>query len=470
MLALTALFVLAYPPLHEALPFLHDHFRSHDFLGQFAHEVASTDTLADVQTDSTAGDTLAEAEAMQPEETGSREREYPAGAAYTGVQYIQRFLKALERAKRGRRVRVAYFGDSMIEGDLVTESLRNDLQTDFGGIGVGFVPIACAAPGFRKTIKHSFSSNWKFRTILVPNPTDFNYGIAGTFAYLPGSAEPNIINSWAKYEATEQYEGTRNFPRVRLYYGKELRPEDSLLAPHENWVAIETDKGVDTVKLNRKNEVNAFTLPYANLEEISLNFRINNRLPVYGLSIEGNKGVYVDNFAVRGNSGLGILNIPSATWQQFNRYMKYDLVILHYGLNVIDSERKSYKGYEKHFKKVIAYVKEQLPEADILVVSVSDKSSMIDGEMQTDPSVPKIVAAQRRAAEENQVGFINLYQGMGGRNTMVKWVEANWASKDYTHVNRKGAKRISDVIKKFLMTEYAALQPKDPQQLASGTP
>ena len=52
------------------------------------------------------------------------------------------FFAALNQIKQQKRkVRVAYFGDSVIEGDLVTSSLRNDLQELFGGKGVGFVPL-----------------------------------------------------------------------------------------------------------------------------------------------------------------------------------------------------------------------------------------------------------------------------------------------------------------------------------------
>ena len=56
---------------------------------------------------------------------------------------MQPFYQALSRrAKLERPVRIAYFGDSYIEGDILTADLRAYLQQHFGGCGVGFVDIA----------------------------------------------------------------------------------------------------------------------------------------------------------------------------------------------------------------------------------------------------------------------------------------------------------------------------------------
>ena len=52
------------------------------------------------------------------------------------------FYRALdELAQRPRQVRIAVFGDSFIEADILTADLRNMLQDKYGGCGVGFVTI-----------------------------------------------------------------------------------------------------------------------------------------------------------------------------------------------------------------------------------------------------------------------------------------------------------------------------------------
>ena len=107
-------------------------------------------------------------------------------------------------------------------------------------------------------------------------------------------------------------------------------------------------------------------------------------------------------------------------------------------------------------RKVVEHFKEIFPKASILLVSVPDMSKKNkQGEMQTLESIPYIFEAQRKASIKSGVSFFNLYNAMGGENSMVKWVEdLNFANKDYTHFNYKGARNASNFIFSFLEKEY----------------
>lgn len=75
------------------------------------------------------------------------------------------FYEALEnRASLGRPVRIAYFGDSFIEGDILTADLRSLFQQKFGGRGVGYVPVTSRVAGFRPTVKHTFEG-WESHAV-----------------------------------------------------------------------------------------------------------------------------------------------------------------------------------------------------------------------------------------------------------------------------------------------------------------
>jgi hypothetical protein len=69
------------------------------------------------------------------------------------------FFKSLNQVK-SRPVRIAFFGDSFIEGDILAGNFRDTLQLLFGGKGVGYVPVASDVAQYRTTILHTFS-NWK---------------------------------------------------------------------------------------------------------------------------------------------------------------------------------------------------------------------------------------------------------------------------------------------------------------------
>lgn len=371
----------------------------------------------------------------------------------TPASPLARFFLALEKLKAGKgKARIGYFGDSMIEGDLVTESLRNDLQERFGGAGVGFVPITSQTHRFRKSIAHDFSTDWQDFSFLQPNPTDHDFGISGEFFLTrrPGATG----RTWVRYEGASVYSRTGSFPQVKLYYGR----REATSAHHAAFVMVETADRQDTFYLHARDLVNEVLLSPQQTEVVKAAFSIPKDLPVYGCSFEADTGIYVDNFSARGNSGMNLIEIPAPTLRAFNAHMDYNLVVLHYGLNVVSPGRRSFRSYEQGMKRVIAHFRACMPEADILLVSVSDKSTRIDGQMQTDPSVPLIVAAQRRVAEETGVAFLDLYRGMGGHNAMVRWVANDLARKDYTHPNRKGAERISRIVRTYLLDQYEDFQ------------
>ena len=58
------------------------------------------------------------------------------------------------KSEKGK-VRIGFFGDSFIEGDILCADVRDTLQSLFGGNGVGYMPITSGVAQFRSTIFHS---------------------------------------------------------------------------------------------------------------------------------------------------------------------------------------------------------------------------------------------------------------------------------------------------------------------------
>ena len=68
------------------------------------------------------------------------------------------FLRGTQPCKQ-RPVRIAFLGDSFVEGDILTGDLRAMLQQHFGGCGVGWMDITSQTAGFRQTVTHTYN-NW----------------------------------------------------------------------------------------------------------------------------------------------------------------------------------------------------------------------------------------------------------------------------------------------------------------------
>jgi lysophospholipase L1-like esterase len=360
---------------------------------------------------------------------------------------LDSFLAALHQTKAtGSPTRIAYFGDSMIEGDLVTGDLRNSLQTEFGGTGVGYVPINSVTADFRATIRQSYSPNWReYNLVSTKVPEASPLGISG-HSFLPRQLPDS---SWVQFQASRQWAPLRRFTEAHLFYG----PGDG-----QDEVLVTTDGHRVPHPLAGTAAVNEMVLkPGTPARAMRLAFATHAARPVYGVSFESPQGVTLDNFSFRGNSGMSLTRIPMAQLAAFGNVLDYRLVILHYGVNVAHASVKDYGFYERAMTRVVDRMQRAFPNASILIIGMSDKSSRIDGEFVTDPSVPRLVAAQQRLARRNHAAFWNLFEAMGGENSMVGWVENKpaLANHDYTHVNSRGARKIADLLYAYLMEQYA---------------
>jgi lysophospholipase L1-like esterase len=369
---------------------------------------------------------------------------------------LDSFLAALRATKAsGSQTRIAYFGDSMIEGDLLTGDLRNLLQAEFGGSGVGFVPINSITAEFRGTIRQSFSPDWyEYNLLSDRRATSVPLGISG-HAFLPrevsnpDSSGIRTDTSWVQFRAVPRWPGTRRFVEARLFYGPGGRRDQVLVTTDGHRVPhpLAGTAPVDELLLR----------PGTPARSMRLAFATRGPRPVYGVSFESPQGVVLDNFSFRGNSGMSLTKIPFAQLAAFGKVLDYRLIILHYGVNVADARNKNYDFYERAMTRVVDRMQRAFPHASILIVGMSDKSSRIDGEFVTDPSVPRLLKAQQRLAQRTHSAFWNLFEAMGGENSMVDWVEQSppLANKDYTHINSRGGRKIAGLLYQHLMSEYA---------------
>ncbi|MEW5676247.1 hypothetical protein ABGT15_08030 [Flavobacterium enshiense] len=355
---------------------------------------------------------------------------------YKGFQHLVQFyekLYQLETTHQGN-VRIAYFGDSMTDGDMIVQDFRTNFQNQFGGQGVGFVNITSESAASRNSIKHEFSGNWKTQSYLNVKKPRSPFGVNGHVFFANDTA--NV--EWVKYKASK-LKNLTDLNNPTLFYGKSSNKSGK--------IALKV--GNDTIykKLTPNKLVNTLVIGNTT-KNLKVDFVKADSIPIYGMNFDDGKGVHVDNFSNRGNSGLPISTFNTEVMRQFQDKLGYDLIVLHYGTNVLNYGSLNYSWYEKRMKRVVSHLKECFPGVAILIISTADKSTKYDLEMKTDSAVVPLTQAQKKYAVQAEAGYVNLYTLMGGDGSMVKWVEEAPASanKDYTHFNFRGAKRISSLI------------------------
>jgi hypothetical protein len=188
---------------------------------------------------------------------------------------------------------------------------------------------------------------------------------------------------------------------------------------------------------------------------LTFEFSPSSQLQLYGVSFENKEGIYLDNFGMRGNSGVGLGYVNTSIYCAFNKIQDYKLIVLQYGLNALSEKDTNTIWYRQSMNITIKNLKQAFPNATILLVSVSDRSTKINGKFVTIPNLPNFVNMQRKLAIQNKILFWNMFEAMGGEGTMVEWAQRKkpLANKDYTHLTFRGGKQLATLFCKALISE-----------------
>ncbi len=356
------------------------------------------------------------------------------------TQQLSYFFEALKNIK-SKPVRVAHYGDSIIEGDLITADIREALQKKYGGNAVGWLGIVSQDVTFRTTTKHTFSGNWESAAIYTNNPKKLPFGISGEVAIPKG-------NAWVQYETTKNRRSLKDFSIVKLYYSHAKNSQIYYSFDGGAKQTAQLKPGTDIQELMIKSN--------GKVQAVKIEFPVMDQAYIYGVSLENESGVYVDNLPLRGNSGVDLNQISQSVMKEFAKYREYNLIILEFGMNILGTTATDYNWYEREMTKVINLFKTAFPKASIIMIGVHDKAMKKGSGFVTDPAVLKLLEAQKNIAAKNNIAFWNLFEAMGGENSMSKWVNSNppLAYRDYVHFNDLGAKKIAELFVEALMEEF----------------
>jgi len=460
--------ILGYEALYPHLPFLKDFKTSHFFTPyKSSTETKDPSTEMALLSDSTITDSTN----IGPDSIYSGFRDYILQqnisfskedslallnlSEYNGLDHLSGFFDKLKELKQGKRkkVRIAYFGDSTTEGDLIVSDIRSLLQKIFGGRGVGFVPIAPVSENFRQTIRQKSSESWGINSYIKKTANhSFPLGISGDYGF-PKSNNPNQVCKISFSASTNNFANTNSFDMVHLFYGK-YQGEEVRENPFLN---IKVDKK-DSLKFQLESSklVNKINILNRKSSQIDLEFNFQTPFPIYGLSFESENGIIIDNLSKRGDSGMNFGKISPEVLKLFYEYLGFDLIVLHFGANVL-TERTDYSFYEKSLLNSIFHFKKSMNNIPVMIIGSSDRVIKSEGREMTNPSVYGLMKAQRMAAAKTKTAYFDLFDKMGGSGSMIQWAKSSpqKASSDFVHFNGRGSKEIARYIYDFLIQGYS---------------
>lgn len=408
-----------------------------------------------IEADTTPREVQITYEWLLAQDTARRERAVPDSARFVATLTpiedfsdsgrIRAFCDTLLNAPRP--VRIAFLGDSFVEGDILTADLREQLQTAFGerpGGGAGFAPMASPLTAFRRTVKTQ-SKGWTTYNIMQRKAAPEN--LRNHF-YISGWVSQPAAGASTRWENTDYRKLLDSCDGARIFF---LSPRDSRVEVTLNDTLrrafdITGDAAV------RQIEVSA---PHVR----SLAFKVlsgTEGFIGYGAIFEGG-GVVVDNYSVRSNNGQAMFWTNPSVNARINALTGYDLVILQYGLNIMQSGVKSYTNYAAQIEKMVAFVRSCFPRAAVLVLGVSDRSTKTDAGFEPMDAIPYMLDVQRQAARNTGAAFWPTCDAMRAQGGMEQFVKNGWAGKDYTHINYAGGRRVAWALFDALNAEACAL-------------
>ncbi len=379
----------------------------------------------------------------------------------TALQYknkavLANFFEALSHLKSNpKSIRVLHYGDSQIEGDRITDYLRLKLQSLFGGSGVGLISLVPVAPSI--STKVTYNSNWDRYGIFVSKDKRVkhnNYGVLAGFNrfanYKNVNDSSNTINSEVKITTTKLGgSNTTAYKKLKLFYGG---------SQTKTW--CEFYDGPALVSADSLEAGGFLLLKEYNVGQGSLThqfkFKGKDSPDFYGVSLESDNGVLVDNIGLRGSSGTFFHQINFAQLKQFYDYLNVKLVILQFGGNVmpgIKSEKMA-TNYANYLRNQISIVKKAAPNASIIFIGPADMSVKEGTDYVTHPYLEATRDAIKKVALESDCAFFDMYDCMGGKNSMPVWVEEKIAATDYIHFSPQGARKIATLFYASLINEY----------------
>ena len=388
--------------------------------------------------------------------------------------WFDRFFLHLELAKIDSNVvHIMHYGDSQLEEDRISATIREALQAEFGGGGPGMLPAVLNIPSQSTSVWN----NGDLTRFLLFGPeedrADHNrYGPLAQVSKLQGSAVIGIKKRENKKDDFPHVGGYSNIKvlaskrgnlKVRLAYettvvenegtDKEKRKKKFVDAPAPNDEKFE------------KLRVFSWKLP-----DTTSNAKIylGGNAEIYAISVDGPYGVAVDNVAMRGSSGTIFHRMDQQLLAESYKVMNARLIIMEYGGNLVPSLNKNNVDYTKKLiARQIQAIQKANPDADIVFIGPADMAKQIDGKIKSYPGLALTIATLREVALENGAAYWDMYRVMGGEGSMRSWVKQSppLAGADYIHFSRRGAAYMGELFVNALRMHYDYFKFRDKHKI-----
>ena len=364
-------------------------------------------------------------------------------------------LTLTELGIAGAISRAGHWGDSVIGGDGLTESIRRKLQERFGDAGHGFHIMGKYNRWYHhRGLRYDEVRPWDSCLVIFKCQRDtMRYGYAGVASTSRGKALSRFQTA-----AKEPPPGIGDkVSRFELWYQK--RPDGGSF---EIRVDGEVAKLVDSRAAALSDDVETIRVPDGE-HSFEVAATGSGVARAYGVVMERDgPGAVWDELSLIGSFTQRLdYQDPEHFAGQIKR-RDVDLMVFMFGGNDLSREntdlRRTTDPYEREYARVIRKFRAGKPEASCMIMSVTDHAQRVGESIVTRGIVARLVAAQRRVAQQEGCAFYDTFGAMGGAGTVERWRKASppLAAADLRHPTLDGQRYIGHSLYHALMNAYAS--------------
>lgn len=385
------------------------------------------------------------------------------------LDYYFSKLTLSELGTPGAITRAGQWGDSVIGGDGLTESIRHALQERFGDAGHGFHIMGKYNRWYHhRGVRYEEVRPWDTCLVISKCQREtMRYGYGGATSASSGRAMSRFQTM--PRESPPMF--GEKVSRFELWYQK--RPDGG---GFEIRVDGRVDRVVNTRAAAFGDDVETVRVPDGehSFEVAAVGPGVSR---AYGVVMERDgPGVVWDELSLIGSftQRLDYQNAQHLADQIKRRDL--DLMVFMFGGNDLSREntdlRRNTDLYEREYARVIRKFRAGKPEASCMVMSLTDHAQHVGEAIVSRTMVGRLVAAQRRVAEQEGCAFYDTYDAMGGAGTVERWRKADppMAAPDLRHPTIIGQRYIGNAFYHALMSAYASYRRRHEGQPLPHTP
>lgn len=351
-------------------------------------------------------------------------------------------------AGSGRSVNIWHVGGSHVQAGHFSYRLQERLTTMADSLKGerGFIfPYRIAKTNSDKSFRTSFTGEW-LSAMAASTHKDLNprFGIMGIAAQTSDSLATVGIGLNISADTLWRFNrfrilGYASSPDVRPYLVSGTDTLDFVIDQETQSYLFDLPAETDTVTIG-------FHIPEGQ------SFTLTGTEP-----ISGRRGI---NYYCSGVNGARL-----TTWLEQCpdlprdlQLVKPDLAIFVVGINDSACKAVDFKPevFKENYRKLIRLIREQSPDCAFVFITNNDSYRYISRGMTYNHNGPTVQKAMFELAKEYGAAVWDVYDIMGGKDSVIKWRNAGLVKSDRLHFTQEGYVLLGDMLYNALVDDYNA--------------